>query len=913
MSESFINYFVAQIMSHQEQNLDVCVVIPSKRAKVFIIDAFKQLRKNVFLPKIITVEDFVEEVTGLMHLDSTSLLMEFYQYFQLNFPNDNQSFAVFTTWAKTFLYDLKDIDGYLIDTNHLFEYLQDIKALERWQLEHQESTELINKQLKFWYHLPDYYNGFYNFLIEKNLGYNGLIQREGVNKLNSFLNKSNQFFVFGGFNALNNAEQKIFQTILSEQKGQIYWDIDDFFMSEPFHLASHFTNLFKSHWAYYKNNPFLEISSHYKNNKNIFIYKTIKTIGQAKLIGNILNENNFNLNDTAIVLPDETLLLPILNHLPNHIESLNITMGYPAINNPLQFLIHDIFTLHKKAKTTKNNQALFYFKHVLSILQNPNVSELMQTTSIISYINKYNINYITFDKIIQNASHHDYEILALLFGFTFSDNKSFLENVMLIIKHIKSYKTQSQKLFSNIDLAFLFSLFQMVNQLKLYLDKYEIENDCQLLFDLYKDQVSQAQASFEGKPLQGLQIMGMLESRMLDFETVIIPSCNENILPPKARQSSIVPFDVKKENGMPTQLEQDALITYHFYRLISKAKNVFLIYDGDDGQGLNTGEKSRFIEQILFDNLPNHRIIQKSFVPKIQIDKSQNDIIKNSEVLDLLKIHAESGFSASSISNYLRNPKDFFVNNILKIKEIDEVEEDIASNTLGSIIHKTLENLYTPYLNEILSEGIIKVILSQFENELNQNFKAYFKDGDLNSGKNLIAFEISKKQINQFLQKELEHIKNGDEVVILALEKDYKIQLNDARFPFPVFLKGNLDRIEKRNGVLIVIDYKTGKVEQSQLNLTENKKLNLFNLKNEKIIQLLCYILLMKSENPNEDIKAAIISFRNINSHHLFLKEKIGKEISDFITNETLDIFENELKELIVEILNPEIPFNDIS
>jgi hypothetical protein len=466
---------------------------------------------------------------------------------------------------------------------------------------------------------------------------------------------------------------------------------------------------------------------------------------------------------------------------------------------------------------------------------------------------------------------------------------------------------------AKIDLAFLYSLYQIINQLKLYLKKYDVENDCQLLFNLYQDQISQAQVAFEGKPLNGLQIMGMLESRMLDFENVIIPSCNEGILPPKAMQQSIIPFDVKIENGMPTQLEKDALITYHFYRLISKAKNVFLIYDGDEGQGLNTGERSRFIEQILFDHLPKHQIIQKSFVPKIQLQNRQTEIIKNQEVFDLLKIFAEKGFSASSLSSYLRNPKTFFVNYILNVREIEEVEEDIASNTLGTIIHQTLEDLYKPHIGFVLNESILNHLLKTFEKELQKNFVAYFKDGDLTKGKNLIAFEISKKQIKQFLTTELEDIKKGNEVIIIALEQNYKIEIKDNRFPFPVYLKGNLDRVERYNGVLGVIDYKTGLVQSKDLSLNSSKKENIFNLKNEKIIQLLCYALLTQNQFPNEKIKTAIISFRNL-KEKMYLVEKENKTIEhDYITSDILDNFEEQLKLFINDILNLEKSFQDIS
>jgi len=911
MTHSFLYFFVNQIIALEESQADICIVIPSKRAKVFIINTYKKLKQNCFLPKIITIEEFIEEVSSVNHIDNTALLMEFYQYYLKDFPNDQQSFSTFLSWGKTLLYDFKDIDGYLINPERLFPYLKEIKALERWELEPENKTELIDKQLIFWEKLPKIYTGFYQYLKNKNIGYSGMIQRECLNTLKDFLKNNKQYFVFGGFNALNNAEQNIIQMILKENKGQIIWDIDDAFLKDQIHLASHFINQFKNNWSYYKNNPIVQVFDNYKKTKKIHLFQTIKSIGQAKLIGNIINENDFDLNQTAIVLPDETLLLPILNHLPTKIEALNITMGYPAINNPIQFLINDFFVLHQKAKLTKNETSIYYYKYVIALLQNPFVNELISPLEIINYIKKFNINYITAEKILSKLNHEN-ELLKLLFDFKFSSNLDFLDKILEIIKIIKQQKDHSKASHAKIDLSFIYSIYQSVNQLKLYLITYKIEDNLNLLVDLYKNQISNAQVSFEGKPLQGLQIMGMLESRMLDFETIIIPSCNEGILPPKPRQQSIVPFDLKKEHGLPTQLEQDALITYHFYRLISRAKNVYLIYDGDDGQGINTGERSRFIEQIKFDNLPNHLIIEKSFVPSIQINAQQTKIIKTEEVMLQLKNFSENGFSASSFSSFLRSPKDFFVNNVLRIYQMDDVEENIEANTLGNVIHKTLEELYKPYINNILNHEILQKFILSFQSELEKQFLAIFKDGDLTSGKNLIAFEMSKKLIIDFLNKEKEAIENGDEIILLACEKSFKIELIDERFPFPVYLKGNIDRIEKRNGVINIIDYKTGTVKPEQLVLSEINKETIFFFFLEKIMQLLCYCLLIRhNDYLIEDLQAGIVSFKSLKNYMILLNDKVDKLNNNLIGQELLEIFDAQLKNMVWEILNPETPFID--
>jgi ATP-dependent exoDNAse (exonuclease V) beta subunit len=311
--------------------------------------------------------------------------------------------------------------------------------------------------------------------------------------------------------------------------------------------------------------------------------------------------------------------------------------------------------------------------------------------------------------------------------------------------------------------------------------------------------------------------------------------------------------------------------------------------------------------------LPNHEIIEKSFVPNIQITAQQTKIIKTEHVQQQLQLFAKSGFSASSISNYLRNPKDFFVNNLLRLREAEEVEESIAANTLGNVIHKTLEELYKPYINSLLTVDVVKLFINTFEKELVFQYQAIFKEGDLTKGKNLIAFEMSKKLVFDFLKKEMEAIKNGNEIIVLACEQTMTIELKDDRFPYPVFLKGNIDRIEKRNGVVRIIDYKTGKVEPKDLSLNVAKKADIFSIKTEKIMQLLCYALLMqKSDYIFQDLQVGIVSFKNLKDYMMLLTEKEGHKIlTDLINEELLESFEFQLKDIIWEIINPELPFLD--
>lgn len=287
------------------------------------------------------------------------------------------------------------------------------------------------------------------------------------------------------------------------------------------------------------------------------------------------------------------------------------------------------------------------------------------------------------------------------------------------------------------------------------------------------------------------------------------------------------------------------------------------------------------------------------------------EIGKTELVLQRLKqIATDKGFSPSALTTYIRNPIQFYFQRVLSIREVDEVEENIALNTLGTIIHGALEELYKPYLNQFLSVGIIDEIISLSNSEIEKQFKEVYKEGEIKKGKNLLAFEVAKRNIYNFLSEEKKLIEKGDTVKIIALEVGLERNLEDARLPFPVKIAGNVDRIEIRNGKLRIIDYKTGKVEPRSLQLKEWNGLTA-DLKNDKIIQLLCYAFMFEEQTKGLDIEVGIVSFKNMKSGFMPFGIKEGKEVGSLVTSQTLEDFKNELIELILEILNPEIDFKE--
>jgi len=915
-STTFLDKLVDYLLvSYSDKIADLVIVLPNKRAKVFLLDKLKSNISNAFFaPQIISVEEFIQELSGIRTIDSVELLFEFYEVYS-SLTNDKlQSFEQFSNWAKTLLQDFNEIDRYLINPDYVFSYLKEIKVLERWELSIENKTDLINKQLEFWDKLPLYYQSLYKSLVNKRIGYQGLIYREAVNNLEFYASNVSSKLIFAGFNALNQAEEKIIQHLLAIDKAEILWDIDKVFINDTLHDAGLFIRRFKEKWTHYKTHPFEWIIEEFSQEKNIQIIGTSKTIGQAKIVSSIIEEissknSNTDIDKVALVLGDENLLIPVLHSLPSSVGSLNITMGYSSKNNPVQILVAKLFKMHSNALLRNATSYVFYYKDVLDVLSNPIVESYVNASPLVGIIKKNNYTFITHQKVIslQDKSNKLFDLLFQKWTDSPIEILERINEILLLIKQNLDVNLEDNKVVK----TFLYSIYKIINKLISYCSKNEYVDSVEILQSIYKQVIDVAEVSFEGEPLSGLQIMGVLESRVLDFETVIITSMNEGKFPAGKSVNSFIPYDVKREIGLPTFKEKDAIYTYHFYHLLLRAKNIYLLYN-TESDGLDGGEKSRFITQLDVEKQPNHtithRIIQPN-VPNIAYEKIS--ISKSESVLSRLKeIATVKGFSPSALTTYVRNPLQFYFQRVLSIKEVEEVEENIALNTLGTIIHKTLEELYTPYLNKFLSVSDINVMMALADEEVLKQFKEVYKEGDVKRGKNLLAFEVAKRNIFNFLKTEKNEIEKGDAVKILHLEISLKRILEDERLPFPIKIAGNVDRIEIRNNVVRIIDYKTGKVEQNNLRITSWEGLTL-DLKNEKIIQLLCYAFMFEENCNGLEMEAGIISFKNMKAGFIPFGFKVGREIFTTITSEILEEFKTQIIDLLLEILNNEIPFEE--
>ncbi|MBD3582118.1 PD-(D/E)XK nuclease family protein [Flavobacterium selenitireducens] len=912
----FLDKLAQKILEVTQGNLtNATVILPNRRAKVFLIEALrKQIGATAFAPSIISIEDFIQDVASVRSIDNVELLFAFYEiYLSVTDKDEQQNFELFANWAKVLLQDFNEIDRYLLDPYKVLNYLKAIEDIKHWSLDLEKRTVLIENYLKFWNKLPEYYAALTEYLSTKGVGYQGFIYREAVKNLEHFTSSSpDAFYIFAGFNALNAAEEVIIQHLLSLGMAKVYWDIDTVFLKDEQQDAGLFIRRFKSDWKYYNSHPFEWIAQDFAQHKNIQVIGTPKSIGQAKIAGKILeeriaNDPNGRLDRTAVVLGEENLLVPLLYALPATVGALNITMGYSAKNNPAQILVAKLFRMHVNAMSRNAANYVFYYKDVLDVLMHPLVEPYANGQATVAFINRNNYSFITHARLSDRAGETS-KLFELLFEKWDGGPLAALSNISEILLSIKSRLGRDNQ-EEKVAKAFLYSVFKVVNQLISYYTKNSVTDSLETLHAIYKQVIELAEVSFEGEPLEGLQIMGVLESRVLDFDTVIVTSMNEGNFPAGKSSNSFIPYDVKREFGLPTFKEKDAIYTYHFYHLLQRAKNVYLLYN-TESEGLDAGERSRFITQLEVEKQPNHDIrfeTRNAFVPLIAYEPIK--IPKSELVMARLSEIANNGFSPSSLTSYIRNPADFYFKRILRISEIDEVEETIALNTLGTIIHATLENLYRPLIGKIIIERDIDNCFKLLDAEVMKQFKEVYKEGEIKKGRNLLAFEVAKRNVANFLKMERESIRDGDEISIIALEETYQRWLEHPKLPQPVLIKGNVDRVEIRNGKVRIVDYKTGKVEARDVKLKDWNGLTT-EIKTDKIIQVLAYAFMFAERSQGREIEVGIVSFKNLKSGFLrFEFEGEDKERISVITEQIFSEYTNQLAGLLAEILDPEIDF----
>ncbi|MGB0838197.1 MAG: PD-(D/E)XK nuclease family protein [Flavobacteriaceae bacterium] len=912
--KSFLEESLDQIWDSSSSLEELTFVLPSQRACVFLKDLIiKKSDKAGFLPKIIPIEKFIEELSGLAQMDRVELLFNFYEVFLASNPQKSLSFDAFSNWATTALQDFNEIDRHLVDAKQLFSQLSDIKKMEEWKVDADPDKDysLMRSHLFFMERLGLLYQELKSKLLDQGKGYQGLIYREAREQSEAFCaqQKPNSIFLLG-FNALNKAEEHIFQDLLSEGKAQVFWDGDAHYMNND-HIAGHFLRKYRDHWPFYQQNPFPEFPNRFESrDKNLISIAAPKNISQVKYFGQWLSEQE-SIENTAVVLADENLLGLCLSSLPSEVKKLNITMGFPLRSIPMSSLFEALFHMYSNRKRLKLAPGVYYYKDVLGLFKHPDLQDLWEelegdlADDLQQTLQTQNQLFLTLEELKELIPENLHEGLKPLQGFFVKEfeTKAFLKQCLALIQDLKPFK-------QGIEKEFLFRFHTLFEQLKNLNESYEYLEGIQTIHDFYKQLLTDESLSFQGEPLQGLQLMGMLETRSLDFDRIVLLGSNEGILPSGKSDSSFIPFDVKLQYDLPTYLIKDGIYAYHFFRLIQRASKVIMTHNSET-DGLGSGERSRFVTMLDQEDLLK---VQKTIGPLIpSVEKKELVIEKSPEVIKRLQGFAKSGVSPSALNTYINNPPQFYFEKLLSVYEADKMEETMALNTLGTIIHDSLEELYKPYIGKQLTVEVVEGFLEIYISELEKQFLKSFKKGRYKRGKNFVTYQVAQTYISSFLKKELQELKEGNSIEIVSLEQKMECEVEVPGISYPIKLKGLADRIDRKNGELRIVDYKTGKVQSGDLYVGDLSELST-NSKRKYVLQVLFYAVLYMENNPHTNInelKSGIISFKNFKAGFMSCNYAKGRKRDDQMSMERYQEFKEALIALLYEIFNPEIPFKE--
>jgi ATP-dependent helicase/nuclease subunit B len=880
----------------------VTVVLPSRRAGLFLRKHLVKKIKQTFLsPKIITIDEIVKEIAEADSTDNTVLLFELYKAYQEIEKELSEPFENFSKWGQIMLTDFNEIDRYLIDAKSFFRDLRNIQEIEDWSFNDENLSPSQEKYLSFWLKMGVYYQSFYERCEKEKIYSSGRIYRIASQKVDSKVNNyQDQSIYIGGFNAISKSEEKIIDSLCSSNKAVFLADSDAWYSENPNHEAGTFIRQLKNK-KWFADNP---VHQHFKNiEREIKIYGVPGNTLQAQVAGQILSGlSEEDLNDTVVVLADEQLLLPVINSLPDNVTAANITMGYSLRNTTLFTFIAALFEMQCGMRVSKNGNIRFYAPDVLRVLTNSECVSLSLGKSA-----------YTSDKIIQSGK-----------SFLSADElKIFIDDALSILPLFIPWENAQtdgltciadtldklHELYSDkkrsVQQEFVFTALKSINQLISLLEKYPFVSETRSVQKLCLQILKSESIPFYGEPLKGLQIIGMLESRALDFKNIILLSANEDVLPKGNNLQSLIPYDLKQYYKLPTYRETDAVFAHHFYRLIQRGVNVNLFYNSS-GDKMGGGEKSRFLLQILEEfpeNIPNTKLqeIHASF-SHLATDKSEL-IVKNSpEIIGKINLLLESGLSPSAIAKYLDCPLDFYYQYVVGLREKD-FDENIDDARFGTIIHHILQLLYTPFIGKKLEKenlAKMKLLLPEISTAC---FLEEMKNADITTGKNYLSNKVILQYCERVINHDLELIKEG-ELVILELEQSLKeiFHVYPLGIETEINLKGNVDRIDRYKGETRIIDYKTGKTDEISLKITDPDKL----ADKSKAIQLMIYALSYMKKSKITKATSLHYGLRQIDNIEIPLNILGSKEIN--LSDE--ELLTNTLTEIIQELLDEKTVFS---
>lgn len=907
------------------------IILPNRRSGLFLQRHLAvHTPKTGWAPLVFSMTDFIKEISLLEQGDPVELLFALYDIYH-KVADRPLSLDEFYHRGETMIRDFDELDKYLVDAEILFSNIMDLKAIEEPLAGLDEEQIVFVRQfwtgfysgelspekeefLKNWKLLPLLYRQLRQELTAEGKAYQGMQYREIADRIaeGALEEAWEGRTIVAGFNALNPCEKRIFAW-LKIHGAEFYWDYDEGYIEDAQSEAGRFL---RENLRQFPQAAKLGESKGLEGEKDIRIFELPSDVLQAKTVHRILEESGpkhkGDCTDTAVVLCDEDLLLPVLMSLPDDTEEINVTMGYPMKNTPVYGFTESLLRIHHHARQLPEGGASFYHKDVMAILLHPYFRKIAGDSA-----SELGRKILSSNLIMVEQNLFTGELERRIFRVVESAPE-LLDYLRGIFTHIlEGFASMEEKVQKALDREFIFRLLSHLNKWdNMLIQRPSIS--ISILEALLRKSLSGLRIPFEGEPLSGLQLMGILETRMLDFKHVILLSMNEEVMPASHSATSNIPYSLRLAFQMPAREDMDAIYAYYFYRLMQRAERVDLLYNSG-AEGVKSGEMSRYLYQVIFER--GSEVIRPGLevhtreIPPVQVEHTQ----EISKKLEVFFLDQEDGryLSPTAINTYIDCSLRFYLRYLAGIGEAYEVEEEIGASGFGTVVHDTLQVLYSE-IAQRNSQQITHLELmaltssDQAERVLREEFiKHHFRGrrkGKL-EGRNIIMFQVMLRYLLKIIHTDLKLAP----FTLVSVEKQYerKLELESAGKSLEIRLGGKIDRVDRLGKLLRVIDYKTGSARQEFSSLdslfdgTQSKR-------NSAAMQTLLYAWLVDASHPDEQILPGLYVMKALFEENfdpaLVMKSRGQVEkIEAFIDHEAE--FLEHLKDVVQHMYDPSTPF----
>jgi hypothetical protein len=918
-----------------------CLVFPNRRAGIFLMKHLAaRAGKPLWAPRSVTINELFTDSAGLTTAATENLVFELYRLYR-SLAKTEETFDNFYFWGEMLLNDFDDVDKYLVDARALFTNISDLHAIDdKFGGLTPEQMEVIKqfvenfragsdtdqkRDFEFtWSLLFPLYESFRELLATKGLAYEGMVFRGVVSSLSSetplkgILNEYDQYH-FIGFNALNSCEKMLLAYLKKSGKARFYWDIDDniYFREDPkagFFIRPNIGQ-FGQDLLWPEKKEGSNIGASKTGTGSIRIIDIPSDAGQAKLLPHLLESLKIETmsgdqHRTAVILADENLLPAVLSSIPPAITDINVTMGYPFSMTVVYSLLRSLLDLQERP-VNYGNKVLYDYRKVMPVLSNPLVAR-----SAGAAVAEKAAGLIRRNAALVPATYFDdNEFLSALFKLS-SDAVSlcnYLRSTFMAITTALSNTDEEAREKDPLTPEFLYRANQVLNRLEPILSDKTVTITRETFIRLADRIFREIKVPFRGEPLKGIQIMGLLESRALDFDNLIILSANEGVMPKSSAGASYIPYNLREVFGLPTINHQDSIYSYYFTRLCSRAKQMTFVYNSSP-EGLRTGEMSRFLLRLKYSTAfsPEYMSAHTRMNQRPGVDELRERREEDRAALEKRYLAGEesSSLSPSAINTWLNCSMKFYYAYVCDLREADRITAGIDPAKFGTILHEVVSKIYEPYTGQIVSSATIRKIASGhmankaiIDDVLGTVY--YGGTGAPVTGTGLLTADI----VAMYLRKVLAIDDKLAPFTMISLEESYRREftINYGGRDSKVFLGGKIDRIDERGGIRRLIDYKTGGAGlevKSPEDLFDSNRNNL----NDAATQTLIYCVIMADKEGYRRLRPVIYALRSGSGGDFDDRLTIGGIPVDefgFVS----DRFTELLKTTVTQIFNHSLPF----